>query len=197
MWRERVSTKSSQRSRRGQEKISCHAVAVSRDEQPEESCVVPATSSECRKYIPMGFLDGGTIVTNAILIIPGASLYHFGVLTSSVHNAWMRGVGGRLEMRYRYSAEIVYNNFPWPAATPEDEKRISELAQKILDARSEDPNASLADLYDPNLMPSNLRKAHAANDRAVLKLYGLPHDATEETIVAELMAQYQKLKEER
>ena len=141
----------------------------------------------------MGFLDGGTIVTNAILIIPDASLYHFGVLTSSVHNAWMRGVGGRLEMRYRYSAEIVYNNFPWLTATPEDEKRISELAQKILDARSEDPNASLADLYDPNLMPSNLRKAHTANDRAVLKLYGLPHDATEEAIVAECFRRYQTL----
>ena len=145
----------------------------------------------------MGFLDGGTIVTNAILIIPGASLYHFGILTSSVHNAWMRAVGGRLEMRYRYSKDIVYNNFPWPAATPEDEKRISELGQQILKIRAQYSNASLADLYDESFMPSNLRKAHAANDRAVLKLYGLPHDATEETIVAELMAQYQKLKEER
>ena len=190
MWRERVSTKSSQRSRRGQEKISCRAVAVSRDEQPEESCVVPAISSECRKYIPMGFLDGDTIVTNAILIIPGASLYHFGVLTSSVHNAWMRGVGGRLEMRYRYSAEIVYNNFPWLTATPEDEKRISELGQQILKIRAQYPNASLADLYDESFMPSNLRKNHAANDRAVLKLCGLPHDATEEAIVAECFKCY-------
>ena len=88
---------------------------------------------------------------------------------------------------------LWYNNFPWPAATPEDEKRISELAQKILDARSEDPNASLADLYDPNLMPISLHRAHLENDQAVLKLYGLPHDATEEAIVAECFRRYQEM----
>ena len=138
----------------------------------------------------MGFLDSGTILTNAILIIPGASLYHFGVLTSSVHNAWMRAVGGRLEMRHRYSAEIVYNNFPWLTATPEDEKWISELGQQILKIRAQYSNASLADLYDESFMPSNLQKAYVANDRAVLKLYGLPHDATEKAIVTECFKCY-------
>ena len=155
--------------------------------------IVPSTSSEKRQYIPIGFMDPGTLASNAVHIVPSATLYHFGILTSSVHNAWMRAVGGRLEMRYRYSKDIVYNNFPWPAATPEDEKRISELAQKILDARSEDPNASLADLYDPNLMPISLHRAHLENDQAVLKLYGLPHDATEEAIVAECFRRYQEM----
>ena len=159
--------------------------------QPEgDYLIVPSTTSENRRYVPIGFMQRNLIATNTVLTVPSATLYHFGILTSSVHNAWMRAVGGRLEMRYRYSAEIVYNNFPWPAATPEDEKRISELGQQILKIRAQYSNASLADLYDESFMPSNLRKNHAANDRAVLKLCGLPHDATEEAIVAECFKCY-------
>ena len=164
--------------------------------QPEgDYLIVPSTTSENRRYVPIGFMQRNLIATNTVLTVPSATLYHFGILTSSVHNAWMRAVGGRLEMRYRYSAEIVYNNFPWPAATPEDEKRISELGQQILKIRAQYPNASLADLYDESFMPSNLQKAYVANDRAVLKLYGLPHDATEKAIVTECFKRYGEMTE--
>ncbi|MCL1894424.1 MAG: hypothetical protein FWG02_09360, partial [Holophagaceae bacterium] len=119
--------------------------------------------------------------------------YHFGILTSIVHMAWMRTVCGRLEMRYRYSASIVYNNFPWPIATEKQKAEIETLVQNILNIRVQYPNASLAILYNPLTMPPELSKAHSALDKAVMKLYGFTKDTSEPEIVAELMERYQAL----
>ena len=160
---------------------------------PDSFIIVPATSSERRQYIPIGFMDKDTISTNANIILPDATLYHFGILTSSVHMAWMRAVCGRLKSDYRYSINIVYNNFPWPEATEEQKKQIEVTAQGILDAREKYPECSLADLYDELTMPQELRKAHQANDKAVMKLYGYKSDMTESAIVADLMKRYQML----
>ena len=124
-----------------------------------------------------------------------AGLYEFGILTSKIHMAWVRAVGGRLKSDYRYSKDIVYNNFPWPFQM-ENEKRkieIEKTAQDILDARSKYPDSSLADLYDPLTMPSELRKAHETNDKAVMQAYGFDSKMTEDEIVAELFKLYQKL----
>ena len=141
----------------------------------------------------MGFATSDTIATNLVLIIPDATLYHFGVLTSNVHMAWMRAVCGRLEMRYRYSKDIVYNNFPWPSPSAEQRAEIERTAQGILDARAKFPDCSLADLYDEATMPIELRKAHRANDRAVMKAYGFPDKGMKESeCVAELMKRYQE-----
>ena len=184
--------------------------------------LVPCHSSENRRYIPLGYIDPSVICGNANLMIPSATLYHFGVLTSSVHMAWMRAVAGRLEMRYRYSANIVYNNFPWPGGVGNGDNgghgddgklkverdkspksslsskspfrsRIAATAQAILDARAKYPDASLADLYDPLTMPPDLRAAHEANDRAVLAAYGLEPDTPEPEIVAHLFGLYAKM----
>lgn len=155
--------------------------------------VIPVTTSQTRKYIPMGFVNSNTIASNALLITTNASTYDFGILESIVHMDWMRLTTGRLEMRYQYSAKIVYNNFPWPTPTPEQRKKIEQTAQAILDARNNHPESSLADLYDPLAMPSDLRKAHKANDKAVLQAYGLSADATESEIVAHLFKMYEKL----
>ena len=160
---------------------------------PESYIVVPSHSSERRHYIPMGFLRDDVIPTNAVLIIPDAGLYHFGILTSGLHMAWMRVVAGRLEMRYRYSKDVVYNNFPWPQPSEEQRERISQTAQAILDARALYPDSNLADLYDELAMPVELRRAHRANDVAVLEAYGFPKDATESDIVARLFKMYQEL----
>ena len=159
-----------------------------------EYIIVPRVSSETRKYVPMGFMNPEIIINDAVQIIPNALLYHFGVLTSNVHMAWMRAVCGRLETRYRYSKDIVYNNFPWPNPTPEQKKKIEETAQAILDARALYPDCSLADLYDEIAMPPELRKAHQANDKAVMQAYGFDvKTMTESTCVAELMKMYQNL----
>jgi len=158
---------------------------------PDKFVVIPRVSSERRRYIPMGFLDGNTIVTDLVHIIPEASLYHFGILTSSVHMAWTRTVCGRLKSDYRYSKEIVYNNFPWPDATDEQKTSIEKLARAVLDTRANHPESSLADLYDPRSMPPNLLNAHRELDRAVMKLYGFSKDITEPAIVAALMERYQ------
>ena len=152
--------------------------------------IIPSVSSETRRYVPMGFLSSDTIATNLVLIIPNATLYHFGVLTSSVHMSWMRAVCGRLEMRYRYSKDIVYNNFIWPELTDDQKEVIERTAQGILDARALYPDSSLADLYDETFMQIELRKAHDANDKAVMKAYGFDPKASEEEIVAELMKLY-------
>ena len=141
----------------------------------------------------MGFLSPNVLCSNAVRIMPNATLYHFGILTSSVHMAWMRAVCGRLEMRYRYSINIVYNNFPWPEAMEEQKKQVEVTAQGILDARNLYPDCSLADLYDETTMPPELRKAHQANDKAVMKLYGYKPDMPEPAIVADLMRRYQIL----
>ena len=162
---------------------------------PKTYIIVPSTSSERRRYIPLGFLDDSTISTNLNLIIPDATLYHFGVLTSNVHMAWMRAVAGRLEMRYRYSKDIVYNNFPWCNPTDEQKAKIEQTAQAILDARALYPDSSLADLYDETLMPPELRKAHQTNDRAVMAAYGFSTKMTESECVAELFKLYEELTE--
>ena len=158
---------------------------------PDNYIALPMVSSENRDYLPMAYLHGDVIPTNQIQTIPNATLYHFGVLTSSVHMAWMRAVCGRLEMRYRYSKDIVYNNFVWPAAA--DVAKIEQTAQKILDARALYPDSSLADLYDATLMPVELRRAHRANDEAVLAAYGWPKDLQESEIVERLFGLYEAM----
>ena len=165
--------------------------------------IIAQVSSEKREYVPMDFIDGNTVATNLVNIIPNATLYHFGVLTSCVHMAWMRAVCGRLEMRYRYSKDIVYNNFVWPmeaTASPQSQQlqsqhavaSIERTAQAILDARVLYPDSSLADLYDATLMPVELRRAHRANDEAVLAAYGWPKNLSESEIVERLFALYQE-----
>ena len=144
-------------------------------------------------------MDKSVIASNKLLIIPDATLYHFGVLTSNVHMAWVRAVAGRLEMRYQYSGATIYNNFPWP--TPDDAQRakIEQTAQAILDARALYPDCSLADLYDEVAMPPELRKAHQENDKAVMDAYGFtrgtPERTNEAACVAALMKMYQRLTE--
>ena len=161
----------------------------------EHFIIVPAVSSEKRHYIPLGFMNSDTIPTNLVQIIPDASLFHFGILTSIVHMAWMRVVCGRLEMRYRYSKDIVYNNFPWPTPTEAQKAKIEQTAQAILDARANYPNCSLAQLYgDKMYLFSDLYKAHQENDRAVMASYGFkPGQTTESECVAELFKRYQEL----
>ena len=142
----------------------------------------------------MGFMGAENIVNNLVLVIPDATLYHFGVLESNVHMAWMRAVCGRLEMRYRYSKDVVYNNFPWPTPTDEQRQLIEQTAQQILDARALYPDSSLADLYDELTMPVELRRAHQQNDRAVMQAYGFDvKTMTESQCVAELFKLYQEL----
>lgn len=156
--------------------------------------VIPEVSSERRKYIPMGFMTPDILCSNLVKIVPDATLYHFGILTSNVHMAWMRAVCGRLEMRYRYSKDIVYNNFPWPTPTEAQKAKIEQTAQAILDARALYPDCSLADLYDEVAMPPELRRAHQANDKAVMQAYGFWGKLNTETAcVAELMKMYQEL----
>ena len=161
---------------------------------PETYIIVPAVSSERRRYVPMGFLTGETIPTNLVQIISDATLYHFGILESNVHMAWMRAVCGRLKSDYRYSKDVVYNNFPWPNPTDEQRAKIEQTAQAILDARALYPDSSLADLYDELTMPVELRRAHQDNDRAVMAAYGFPvRTMTESQCVAELFKLYQEL----
>ena len=160
----------------------------------ESYIVIPKVSSERRRYIPIGYIDSNVLSSDLVFIIPDATLYHFGVLTSNVHMAWVRAVCGRLEMRYRYSKDIVYNNFPWCNPTPEQKAKIEQTAQAILDARELYPDCSLADLYDETVMPPELRKAHQANDRAVMAAYGFDvKTMTESSCVAELMKMYQNI----
>lgn len=164
--------------------------------QPEEGMylLIPRVSSERRRYVPMGFLPSEIVASDAVQIVPSASIYHFGILTSNVHMSWMRTVAGRLKSDYRYSGSIVYNNFPWSTPTDEQKAKIEETAQAILDARALYPDSSLADLYDPLTMPIELKKAHQANDRAVMQAYGFDvKTMSEADCVAELMKMYQKL----
>lgn len=154
--------------------------------------IVPCVSSEKRRYIPMGFLGPNTIVTNAVQIIPNATLYEFGVISSNVHMAWMRAIAGRLKSDYRYSKDVVYNNFVWPSPNDQQKALIEKTAQAILDARALFPDSSFADLYDETVMPSELRKAHQLNDRAVMDAYGFDKKLTESACVAALMRLYQE-----
>ena len=156
--------------------------------------IVPKVSSERRRYIPMGFMSPDAFASDLVFIIPDATLYHFGILESNVHMAWMRAVCGRLKSDYRYSKDVVYNNFPWPTPTDEQKAKIEQTAQAILDARALYPDSSLADLYDELTMPVELRRAHQDNDRAVMAAYGFPiKTMTESQRVAELFKLYQEL----
>lgn len=171
--------------------------------QPDSNyLLIPRASSENRKYIPMGFLSADIIANDTVQIIPNATRYEFGVLTSNVHMAWMRAVCGRLKSDYRYSNTIVYNNFPWCNPTEEQNAKIEKTAQGILNARALYPECSLADLYDELTMPPELRKAHQENDKAVMEAYGfkIKDEQTgkyrwlsESETVARLMQMYQEL----
>lgn len=162
--------------------------------EPQSNYIaLPTVSSETRRYVPIDFLPQQIIPGNKIYFIQGATLFHFGVLTSNVHNAWMRATCGRLEMRYNYSNTIVYNNFPWPNPSDEQKAKIEQTAQAILDARAKYPDSSLADLYDEVTMPPELRKAHQENDRAVMAAYGFSTKMSESECVAELFKMYQEL----
>ena len=156
--------------------------------------VIAKVSSERRRFVPMGFEQPTTLCSDLLFVLPSATRYHFGVLTSTMHNAWVRYTCGRLESRYRYSAAIVYNNFPWPA-NPTDKQRaaIEEAAQGVLDARAQFPGASLADLYDPVAMPPALVKAHQKLDAAVDAAYGQKGFANDAARVAFLFEMYRKL----
>lgn len=167
-----------------------------------QSIVVPVVSSENRKYIPISFMPIGYVYTNALFYIDNANIYHFGVLCSNVHNAWLKVLCGRLKSDYRYSNTIVYNNFPWCNPTDEQKVKIEKTAQGILDARALYPECSLADLYDELTMPPELRKAHQENDKAVMEAYGFKVKdkesgkmrwLTESETIAELMKMYQLL----
>ena len=164
--------------------------------QPEgvDFILIPRVSSERRRYVPMGFIGREVKVTDAVQIVPDAQIYHFGVLTSSIHMAWMRTVCGRLKSDYRYSKDVVYNTFPWPTPTLAQKSAIEIAAQKILDARAKFADATLADLYDELTMPAELRRAHRANDLAVAKAYGLEDILDDEpAVVGALFKHYEAL----
>ena len=168
--------------------------------QPERGnyLLIPRVSSEKRCYIPIGYVSHTIIASDAVQIIPNATLFEFGILTSLAHNAWMRVVCGRLKSDYRYSNDIVYNNFPWPKPTEKQKAKIEQTAQAILDVRAKYPESSLADLYDERAMPADLRKAHQANDKAVMAAYGFSLNNMfddEKAIVAELFKLYQSYTE--
>ena len=159
----------------------------------DEYLVIPRVSSERRRYIPVGFMPPEIIAADSLSIVPKATLYHFGILTSNVHMAWMRIVCGRLKSDYRYSGSVVYNNFPWPNPSDEQKAKIEQTAQAILDARAKYPDCSLAVLYDEVTMPPELRRAHQDNDRAVMAAYGFSTKMSESECVAELFKMYQEL----
>lgn len=157
--------------------------------------IIPSVSSERRRYVPIGFATSNIISSNAVQIVPDATLYHFGILISNIHMAWMRAVCGRLKSDYRYSKEIVYNTFPWPDTTDDQKAKIEQTAQTILDARAQYPDCSLADMYGEKMyLFPELLKAHQNNDRAVMQAYSFSvKDMTESQCVAELMKMYQDL----
>ncbi len=164
--------------------------------QPKDTyIIVPSVSSEKRRYVPMGFVSPHVVASNLVLIIPNASLYHFGVLTSIIHMAWMRVVCGRLKSDYRYSTDIVYNNFPWPEPTEAQKAKIEQTAQAILDVRAKYPDSALAALYSEKFMPADLLNAHEENDKAVMAAYGWKNsrDNQESMVVANLFKLYQEL----
>ena len=161
--------------------------------QPESTyLVIPRVSSETRKYIPIGFVSPDVIASDGCIIVPNISIYEFGILTSSVHMAWVKVVCGRLEMRYRYSP-AVYNNFVWPLPSEKQKAKIESTAQRILEAREKFPDSSLADLYAPLTMPEELLKAHKANDAAVCEAYGWQKNISEEEILLKLFGLYHGL----
>ena len=163
----------------------------------DDYILIPSTSSENRSYVPMGFMHSNELTSNAVLIIPNANLYHFGILTSNIHMAWMKAVAGRLEMRYRYSKDIVYNNFPWPKPTDQQKQKIESTAKSILVARENNSKATLGDMYSNLDYFTDLQEAHEKNDKAVMEAYGFQKDISESEIVAELFRMYQELTKEK
>lgn len=163
--------------------------------QPEsEYLLVPKVSSENRKYVPIGIMDKDDIASDAVFVVPNASLYHLGILTSNVHMAWMRAFCGRLKSDYRYSIKVVYNNFPWCDPSKEDKELVEKTAQMIIDARNMYPECSLAELYNELTMPKELMKAHRENDKAVMKAYGFSiKNMTESECVTKLIKMYEEL----
>ena len=160
---------------------------------PKNYILVPRVSSERRRYIPVGFLDKSTISSDGNQIIPDGNIFDFGMLTSLAHNDWMRLVAGRLKSDYRYSGTIVYNTFPFPNATDEQKKNIENLAEEILLARASNAGMTLAELYDPDKMPDDLKLAHSTLDNAVDKLYRPQGFANTEDRLAHLLARYEQL----
>ncbi|MBR5914015.1 MAG: hypothetical protein IKZ58_06605 [Selenomonadaceae bacterium] len=160
---------------------------------PSNAIVIPVVSSEKRKYIPMAYIDNQVICTDRVKLIPNAEIWHFGILTSSVHMIWMRAVCGRLESRYNYSVKIVYNNFAWMNMEFGDYAELILAAGKILKARKNYPDASLADLYDEVTMPKDLRAAHREVDKIVMRIYGYDESWSEEEIAIDLLKRYEFL----
>ena len=163
------------------------------DPKNTDCIALPKVSSQNRRYLPMDILKADYIAGCKLFLLPDISTYHFGVLMSIAHMAWMRTVCGRMKSDYSYSSNVVYNTFPWPQPSEEKKEKISRTAQAILDARALYPDSSLADLYDDLTMPTELRRAHNANDVAVLEAYGFPRDASESDIVGRLFKMYQDL----
>ena len=163
------------------------------EKREKPALALPRISSQTRRYVPMEILSPDVIGGASMLMVPDADLYTFGILTSNVHMSWMRTVCGRMKSDYRYSNGVVYNTFPWPEASATQRTKIEATAQGILDARAAYPDTTLAVLYDPDSMPDTLRKAHIANDRAVMQAYGMPIKETDEAAcVAWLMKLYQE-----
>ena len=159
--------------------------------------VVPEVSSKRRRYIPIGFMNSNDLASNLVFVVSNATLYHFGILTSLIHMAWMRTVAGRLKSDYRYSKDVVYNNFPWPTVSTSQRRAIEQTSQQILDARAKYPAATLAELYDEVTMPYDLRQAHRANDRAVAAAYGFESLLNDESCIAvTLLKLYNEVKNE-
>ena len=154
------------------------------------SILIPKVSSERRRYIPLGFIEPNTLCSDLVFLAANVTLYHFGVLHSQFHNAWVRTVCGRLKSDYRYSGGVVYNNFIWPQPSEAQRRQIETCAQAVLDARAEHPDATLARLYDPDNMPANLRAAHQRLDAAVEAAYGVDFGGDEERIVEHLFTLY-------
>ena len=157
--------------------------------------VIPKTSSEKREYIPMGFVEKGAMCSDAVFMLREPTWYHYAILTSNVHMAWMRAIGGRLKSDYRYSKDIVYNNFPWPEASEKDRQKLEALAQEIDCIKNQymEKGETLRTLYDRSTMPDDLLLVHRTLDRSVLKLYGLKPDTEEPEIVRHLLGFYKKI----
>ena len=186
----------SESNRVGTRKLSDTPTLFGEIRQPNSSyLIIPRHSSQNRKYIPIGYVSENIICGDANMLMPNATLFDFGILTSNVHMAWIHTVCGRIKSDFRYSKEVVYNNFPWCNPTAEQKEKIEQTAQAILDARAKYPDDSLANLYNETDMPPELRKAHQQNDKAVMRAYGFSFKMTESECVAELMRMYQKLTE--
>ena len=157
--------------------------------------LIPSVSSENRQYIPIGFMNPDDLASNLVFVVPNATLYHFGILTSSIHMAWLRTVGGRLKSDYRYSKDIVYNNFVWCEPSEKNRKKIEHSAQTILDVRSNYPDATFAELYDEVTMPYDLRQAHRVNNRTVAAAYGFENILNDESAIAvEMLKLYDNIR---